>query len=159
MIICLLPTILVTFISSNIHAEEFEYLKPGEVEGIPQKHIATLISEGCSIPKWHYKFGGIAEGEFAKNGQTDLAVICKNDTGGFIRIFWGGEASCPNKIESWGQFIDTVGKEYIVSHYEGYGGTKPPEISHQAINDYYVEKSSIVNYCHNGKWLKLTGAD
>ncbi len=32
-------------------------------------------------------------------------------------------------------------------------------IDHEGIEDGQVGKGSLVHYYHNGKWLKLTGAD
>jgi hypothetical protein len=86
-------------------------------------------------------------------------VLCTTKKGNFIRVFWGGEELCPDTIESFGQFIDTVGEKFILDHYEAYGGKEPPKITHEGINDNFVEKASMVRYCHNGAWLELTGAD
>jgi hypothetical protein len=55
--------------------------------------------------------------------------------------------------------IDKVDRKYIVDHYEAYGGPKPPEIAHFGINYEFLEKASVVYYCHQGQWLELTGAD
>jgi hypothetical protein len=55
--------------------------------------------------------------------------------------------------------IDAVGKDYILKHYEAYGGPKPPPITHHGINDAFVEKASVVRYFYRGKWLELQGAD
>jgi hypothetical protein len=44
-------------------------------------------------------------------------------------------------------------------HYRAYGGPKPPNIDHQGIDDAFIEKASTTHYFHQGKWLKLTGAD
>ena len=154
-------TILLFFIllSANSYSNEFEFLQPNDVEGLPPEIAKSLTEEGCRIPKWMYSFGGITKGQFAIIGQTDLAVLCKNEKGNFIRVFWSGRAPCPDIIESYGQFISTVGETYIIDHYEAYGGNQPPQITHEAINDHIVEKASTVRYCHNGKWLELTGAD
>jgi len=55
--------------------------------------------------------------------------------------------------------ISPVMKDFILRHYNAYGGTKPPPIDHQGIDDAFIEKASVVWYFHDGKWLKLTGAD
>ena len=55
--------------------------------------------------------------------------------------------------------IASVGRAYILQHYQAYGGTKPPPIDHQGINDAFVEKGSVVLYFYRQEWLRLTGAD
>ena len=55
--------------------------------------------------------------------------------------------------------IDAVGRDFIMRHYEAYGGPKPPPIDHQGVEDVFIEKASVVWYFYQGQWLKLTGAD
>ncbi|MDH5632104.1 MAG: hypothetical protein OEZ10_03835 [Gammaproteobacteria bacterium] len=138
---------------------EFTYLEPKNVPGLTSDIAAKLEEKNCLVPKWRFEFGGVTKGEFAISGQTDIAVICTKNGMSEIIIFWGGPAKCPSNIKSTGQFISTVGKKYILDHYGYYGGNKPPKITHQAINDHYVEKSSVVKYCNNGNWVNLVGAD
>ena len=138
---------------------EFTYLEPSEVNELSEDIVAALNTENCKIPKWIFEFGGVTKGEFATAGQEDAAVICKYENKTEIRIFWGGSSSCNSRIKSHGQFISTVGEKYILDHYHVYGGPNPPKIDHQAINDHFVEKSSIVKFCDKGKWVELTGAD
>ncbi len=153
--------ILFITLSNISYAEnsEFTYIDPDLVKTLPKNIISELKNEGCLIPKWFHEFGGVTEGQFSKLGQKDIAVLCKYKNEFSIRIFWGGPASCESKLSSLGQFITTVDKKYILDHYKYYGGNKPPEITHHGINDHYLEKSSFVKYCHEGKWLELTGAD
>lgn len=152
-------SILLYSLSVLAAGEDFIYLAPKSVPSLPSYIVSTLEKEKCLVPKWSFEFGGVTKGEFAKSGQTDTAVICTQNNSSKILIFWGGPSKCPSKIDSIGQFISTVDKKYILDHYAAYGGNKPPEITHHAINDIYVEKASIVKYCHNGKWIELTGAD
>jgi hypothetical protein len=55
--------------------------------------------------------------------------------------------------------ISAVGKNHILDYYKAYGGTEPPPIEHQGINDAFAEKASVVRYFYRGKWLELQGAD
>ena len=55
--------------------------------------------------------------------------------------------------------LSPAGADYILSVYQAYGGPKPPPIDHQGIDDAFLEKASTVHYFHEGKWLRLTGAD
>ena len=55
--------------------------------------------------------------------------------------------------------IRPVGKDFIMWHHDAYSGPRPPPIDHQGIDDAFLEQASVVWYFHQGKWLKLTGAD
>jgi len=55
--------------------------------------------------------------------------------------------------------IAAVGREFIMDHYRAYGGPEPPPIDHQAIDDEFLGKASVTWYFHQGKWLRLQGAD
>jgi hypothetical protein len=46
-----------------------------------------------------------------------------------------------------------------IRHYDAYGGTKPPPIDHQGIDDAFLEEASVTWYFYGGRWLKLSGAD
>lgn len=141
------------------NSEEFAFIDPVQIDNLSPEISRVLTKEGCKIPQWKYGFGGVAVGEFVQKGQTDIAVICIRDGISTIKVFWGGPKSCPSNIKSIGQFINTVNEKYITDRYHDYGGTEPPPITHDGLNDHFVEKASIVRYCHNGVWIELTGAD
>ena len=60
---------------------------------------------------------------------------------------------------SYSREINAAGKEFIMGHYRAYGGPTPPPIDHQGIDDAFMEKASVTWYFHEGKWMKLSGAD
>ena len=129
----------------------------------------------CLIPQGILDHTNAFEGEFAIKGQRDWTVLCSTKGKSHIHIFWGGPKRCPSAIaerldeenlyeESSGSWeydrgLGKVGEKFIMKHYETYGGPKPPPITHDAIDDGWLEKASVVHYCHQGKWLELTGAD
>ena len=152
--------LLVLYIHSASAVEpEFTLLAPSSVPELSHEIISTLEADKCLIPKWKYEFGGVTVGEFAAEGQKDIAVICHYGEKAEIRIFWGGPITCESRINSYGEFISTVDEEYILDQYANYGGPKPPAITHQAINDHIVEKASLVKYCEDGNWIELSGSD
>jgi hypothetical protein len=55
--------------------------------------------------------------------------------------------------------INAVDAKFIYEHFEAYGGPTPPEINHLGIEYAFFAKGSGVHYCHDGKWIQLTGAD
>ena len=55
--------------------------------------------------------------------------------------------------------IGTVGKDFIMRHFNAYGGPKPPPIDHEGIDDAFIEKASMTWYFYRGKWSQLSGSD
>jgi hypothetical protein len=153
-------------------------LSPQSFHQLPRKIIRSLEDRGCTIPQ---EFGNsephnVVSGEFMSRRQTDWAVLCSRKRNSSILVFWGGSvrkvsAVAPSPDIVFLQTIDgagnigfsraisALGRDYILKHYEEYGGPKPPRIDHEGINDAYVEKASGVHYYYRGKWLELQGAD
>ncbi|MFN7997272.1 MAG: hypothetical protein U0Q18_26890 [Bryobacteraceae bacterium] len=150
---------------------------PRSFPALPSHITRELQRRGCTIPQEVFTKGAsnVIRGEFAKRGQTDWAVLCSMKGFSSILVFWNGSEKNPAAIATmedriflqsinttdigFSRGISAVGKDYILSHHAAYGGTKPPPIDHQGINDAFIEKASVVWYFQNGKWLKLTGAD
>lgn len=152
-------------------------LAPTVYPALPAAITHELQRRGCAIPQTLYrkKPHNVIRGEFAKPGQTDWAVLCSINGVSSILVFWNGIAANPavlaplqdrnflQTIDStdpgFSRLITPVGRDFITRHYDAYGGTKPPPLDHQGIDDAFVEKASVVWYLYGGKWLKLTGAD
>ena len=153
-----------------------KHLSPTIYKGLPEGFIRKLKQRGCTIPQSFVTTAAhnIISGEFAKKGQQDWAILCSLNHSSTILIFWGGASSCQSEFNvskdrdwlqetangiAYSRAISVVGKAFIQSHFEAYGGETPPPIEHSAIDEAFIEKSSTVHYCHNGKWLRLTGSD
>jgi hypothetical protein len=152
-------------------------LSPSAFPKLPKEVLADLKRRGCLIPQVPHENQphNVIKGEFAKPGQTDWAILCSIEGVSSILVYWKGSAANPAQIEEmedigrlqdsgadgivYSRKIASVGRAYILQHYQAYGGTKPPPIDHQGINDAFVEKGSVVFYFYGGKWLQLTGAD
>ncbi len=118
---------------------------------------------------------GVIKGSFIKPHEIDWAVLCSVNRTSTILIFRNASptrvleiAREPdiNRLQVEGgekigycREISSVGRDFIMRHYDAYGGVKPPPIDHQGIDDAFVEKASVVLYFYRGKWLPLTGAD
>jgi hypothetical protein len=105
----------------------------------------------------------------------DWALLCSVNRVSTILVFWNGSEKNAAKVATmedriflqgitpdrigFSRAIAPVGKDFIMRHYRAYGGPKPPNIDHQGIDDTFIEKASTTHYFHQGKWLKLTGAD
>ena len=152
-------------------------LPPTAFPELPAAVVRELQSRGCTIPQTAYtkKPHNVIKGGFAKPGQTNWAVLCSVKGVSTILVFWHGSETKPAEIGQmedriflqgitpdrigYSRQISTVGKDFIMKHYQAYGGPKPPPIDHQGIDDAFIEKASVTWYFHDGKWLKLTGAD
>lgn len=124
-----------------------------------------------SIPRLH----NVIAGEFAKAGQKDWAVLCSRMGNSTVLVLWGGPVECPGELASaedirslqgmgegkieFSRMVSSVDAKYILGHHQAYGGPTPPPVEHQGIDDAFLGKASVVNYCYQGKWLRLQGAD
>lgn len=153
------------------------YRAPSVFTELPGKIVLDLKRRGCTIPQQAYtrEKTNIIRGEFARAGETDWAVLCSMHGVSRILVYWNGSEHDPAEIaqlsdqvflqkDAAGQAlflrgISAVGKEFIWKHYRAYGGTRPPRIDHQGIDDAFLEKASTTWYLYEGKWVQLTGSD
>lgn len=175
----LLPVNVLSLTSARLNASTQEQtppeaskarkLKPSDFPALPSKIRREFERRGCTIPQVSiegYEFReqqNVVSGEFARKGQKDWAALCSRRGQTAIHIFWGRPTKCagvigsePDNVE---RYIGMADAKYIRVHYEAYGGTKPPPLLHQGINDGFAEKGSQVWYCYQGKWRVLQGAD
>jgi hypothetical protein len=156
---------------------EIVRLSPTAFPKLPKNLLMELQRRGCTIPQPPMAASrqNVIEGEFAKPGQTDWAVLCSVRGGSSVLIFWNGSPTRSaeiarmrdiDRLQSWGngrmvysRAITPVDGAYITEHYTAYGGPKPPPMDHQGIDDAFVGKASEVLYLYRGTWLRLTGAD
>jgi len=152
-------------------------LPPAAFPALPANVIRALQRRGCTIPQEAFAKQpvNVIKGQFAKPGQTDWAVLCSVKGVSTILVFWEGSDLNPAAIGAaedlgflqglggdkigFSRQLSAVNKEFIMRHYEAYGGPKPPPIDHQGIDDAFTGKASVTLYFHAGKWLSLTGAD
>jgi hypothetical protein len=150
---------------------------PADFPELPANVVGELKRRGCTIPQEAFtkKPHNVIKGQFAKPGQTDWAVLCSRGGSSSILVFWNGSENNPSEIArmedriflqgitpdqiGYSRGVSPVGKDFIMRHFQAYGGPTPPPIDHQGIDDAFIEKASVTHYYHAGKWLKLTGAD
>lgn len=154
-------------------------LPPAAFTQMPDPLVTHLARIGCSIPQTYISEAphNVIKGQFQHPDQIDWAVLCHR--GGITRllVFWQGAPDRWEELQrsddhgwlqtidgegtiGYSHFIGTVGADYILEHYEHYGGTTPPEpLDHEGINNAFTEKASTVFYWHDGRWLTLSGAD
>lgn len=165
-------------------AAEIEYfhsrvprLSPTEFPELPAALSKTLIERECLIPQAGptWPFGNAIRGDFFVAGQESWAVICSRNRKAQILAFRSASDQQPEIVDEfddpvcmgeesncgmlYGKNINAVGRDYILTHHEAFGGPVPPPIDHQGIDVGIWEKASSVRYFHEGQWLTLTGAD
>jgi hypothetical protein len=152
-------------------------LPPTAFPELPGNIAGELERRGCTIPQESSTKApnNVTQGEFAEPGQTDWAVLCSVRGVSTILVFWNGSEKNPAAIApvedrhflqtvtaediGFSRGITPVGKDFIMQHYQAYGGPTPPPIDHQGVDDAFVGKASGVLYFYQGKWLTLQGAD
>jgi len=162
-------------------------LQPADVAGLPPEFVEKLNARGCAIPQFgaighagDTSGGGdttgdptnVIQGEFARHGQKDWAVLCSKGGSSTIVIFWGKTTACPaslarledahylkrgkDKKVRYSRSIRALGESDLGDR-AGIAGLKP--FSHQGIDDRFVGKSSAFFYCSEGKWKIFPAKD
>ena len=106
--------------------------------------------------------------------RTQWAALCsRNRSSAIIVIDENGRVRAKlAAVPDWGHLqgigdgkigysrgLAPVGADFILDRYHAYEGRRLPLIDHKGINDAFLGKASSVHYFHEGKWLRLTGAD
>ena len=159
---------------------EIRRLPPSDFAGLPISLRAKLAEMGCTVPQSFAdsKPHNVIRAEFAKKGQTDYAALCSRKGASAIVVFWGGPAQCKeSEIErgadsNWLQGTASNRMEYsrklgvadaksIRRYHSAFGSEQklPKLLDHSGIDDVFLEKASVILYCHQGEWLRLQGAD
>jgi hypothetical protein len=150
-------------------------LAPSAFAELPPNIRRELERRGCTVPQVsaNNQPHNVIKGEFTRKGQTDWAVLCSVNQASTILVFRNASVRNPSEFArepdelqatggdavAYSRAISGVDRAYILSHYQAYGGNKPPTIDHQGINDAFVEKASGIHYFDAGKWFNLKGAD
>lgn len=131
---------------------------------LPPAITGVLRSRNCTVPQASAEGArNVVRGAFFAAGELGWAVLCSVGGSTSLLAFRNDGDTSPlvvtTRSEDGQHEISAVGRDYIVEHYRAFGGPEPPPITHQGINDAFVEKGSVVWYFHEGKWLQLQGAD
>ena len=157
-------------------AKAILYIPPDAFPQLPDTVKSTLRSLKCAIPQpsGSGPQRNVIRGDFFTQGQTGWAVLCS--VGGFssILVFRDNLDSHPEELErsadkdylqnlgneiGYSREINAVDRKSIMASYRAYGGPEPPAIDHQAVDDAFLEKASVIHYWYEGEWLRLQGAD
>lgn len=179
--------VVALFLSDTAHSEtieeeyEIKYLRASDFVELPKNIQHSLEARGCVIPQVYDESHphNVIRGQFFKKGQKDWAVLCSKKGTSAILIFKSGSTKSIAEIESsedkkWIQSygddqygfsrqIIIADKKQILQYYENARefGEEPAivPIQHDGIDDFFVNKASVVHYYYQGKWLRLPGSD
>jgi hypothetical protein len=145
-----------------------------------RKQLETL---GCGVPQvpGEAEPQNVVHGSFARQGQTDWAVLCSRAGKSSILVFGGKPTTCSGELairddsnylqgDADGRLVysrqisSASGKkilEYAKAFSQHDTGKAPanPRLDHVGIEDIFVGKASEIYYCSRGKWQTLQGAD
>jgi len=169
----------------EFHMMPIRRLAPSTFGQLPISIIRSLEARGCTVPQtWAYDDStymdivrrphNVVQGSFLKNGQRDWAVLCSCRDSSSILVFWGGKVDHPAELarsrdDDWTQDVDGRGNlgysrflgaanpKRILSHNPGLELKHGP--LHDAIEDAFVEKGSVLYYFQGDSWKELDGAD
>lgn len=145
--------------------------------GLPQPVSRYLRRHGYTIPQSYYieRQHNAVPGRFNDDGIQDWAVLASRGGYSQILVFWSGSSRRVTRLArqldsgylqtvgegkiGYSRGIEVAGSQYILDHYRAYGGPKPPPIKHDAINDCFSGKASVVRYYDGTRWQELQGAD
>jgi hypothetical protein len=158
-------------------AKEIKRLQPEAFPNLPATLASFLRTRGCTVPQpaGANSPRNVIKGEFLRPGQQAWAVLCSADGWSTILVFRTPEDRSPHRLAKledrtflqgldkekagYSREIGSAGRAFILSHAHNAVGQESPPITHPGINDAFLEKASVVHYFHQGRWLKLPGAD
>jgi hypothetical protein len=155
---------------------ETKRLPPSAFPSLPMPIRRDLERRGCTIPQplTARRPSNVISGHFTSPDKADWAVLCSISQASSILVFPGGSVLAAEELarHSDSAFLQVVGPydsvgysraivtanaEYIRAHARGDG--RVARVTHEGINDRFVEKGSSVWYWSGGRWLELPGAD
>ena len=163
----------------SVAAQSLERVPPTAFPQLPKNLVRRLQARRCTIPQTDLepRPNNVISGGFAKKGQISWAVLCSRGGVSSILVFWDSATESPAELAKYlddaywlgnaregfhyYRHLMVADRDYILVHYNEYDRSKqaPPPITHDGIDDGFLEKGSEVFYYYRGKWLELPGAD
>jgi hypothetical protein len=149
---------------SGQDSESIHRLPPSAFKELPHSIVRKLVDRRCLIPQVDAphitRKTNVIHGEFARAGQVDWAVLCSKGGQSTILIFWGKDSKCPSQLNTAKdadiRYIDSVSEGDLLRDADP---PTPGLMKHQAIDDGFDGKGSMVYYCTDGQWKIVAGAD
>jgi hypothetical protein len=167
--------------TSPIRKAEIKRLPPSVFINLPETIRRALDARGCTIPQPYDNdaFQNVVSGEFVEEDQKDWAVLCSRNGISSILVFWNGSAkkitvldtypdnewfqSIGSGQDGFSRLIMVASKEQILGYHDYAKEFRDvpdlPPLTHDGIDQFFVNKASTVRYYYKGHWLNLSGAD
>ena len=163
---------------AEFEEEYIYYASPMEFEHVPVEIKDRLTQLECTIPQPGLGFNldqlhNLVSGEFGQVGQTDWAAVCSRKGRSEILVLWGGREHCQSIVvaerldsvytQMWGP--NGMGYSRLISSFSPSQerlfkiDDDLPERTHEAIQDYFMDKAGTSFYCHEGKWVEFGTSD
>jgi len=145
---------------------------------LPAAIAGVLRARNCTVPQPSADGASprnVIRGEFFAKGETGWAALCSVNNSTALLAFRNGRDTNPYTVATsedrgylqglddshigYSREITTADRDFIMRHYRAYGGPEPPPVDHHGIDDAFLGKASVTWYFHDGKWLRLQGAD
>jgi hypothetical protein len=154
-------------------------LPPAVFTHLPDGIREWLVREGYTIPQtFFYAMNGphnVVSGAFEQKGRRDWAILASRGDSSAILVFFSGSVRDPIQLE-WARdrnFLqtyrpDSIGysraiyvadSAKICNYLARYGKESPIAVTHDGIEDCYLEKASSILYYDEGRWWPMEGAD
>ena len=154
-----------------------DYYPPGRYSEAPTWIIAELKNKKCLIPQASYFDPlphNLIRGEFVTKGHFDWAVLCSRNNKSSILLLSKSKQVCSQELLSvddsnyiqqvaqnrfrFSRMIDPISKKDLIRYAKqnkNQSALKETKFDHDGIVNKFLEKSSSVFYCDNGKWIKI----
>lgn len=150
------------------------------VPDLPSALAAALGRMGCAIPQayWQPEPAGpnnVIRGAFYGAGHDSWAVLCTVQETVRLLVFRGEADPNPETLHGGLEiaYMQTIGENSagfswaitaadagtIRRYHAQFGSGALPPLDHDGIESHALGKASVIFYWHNGRWLRLPGAD
>lgn len=144
---------------------------------IPLIIQGQLSQRGCLIPQTYeaHQPENVVHGSFQRTGSSDWAMLCSVRGTVSLLVFFGSDLDRPFTLATaqeterlqahdptgvlgfnWG--IDSASPQQVHDAQAGLY-PRPPQVSHDAVADSVVERSTVYHYYSNGDWTLLPTPD
>lgn len=156
-------------------AYAFRMLPPASFPQLPVPVISDLEKRHCMIPQTYEARTpeNVIHGSFHEKGSSDWAALCSQNGTSMLLIYWSGSASKPAELAAQlnADNANPHNESSDLGYARGIDTATPTDMNevisnrasgpfdHDGIRDAHIEKSSIIHYFKNDKWMTLSGIE
>ncbi|MBT9330984.1 hypothetical protein [Paracidobacterium acidisoli] len=146
-------------------------LPPASFPELPPGVKQQLVLRHCMIPQTYEARApeNVIHGAFERKGSSDWAVLCSQNGTSALLVFFGDAVEKPMTLRAQPD-NEWLGAEYAGAMYgSAWGiaarsadtmhGRQVDAFDHDGIEDAHLERSSVIHYYQDGKWLARASGD